>query len=99
MFICQKVKGIDLFFTKIQDIQDELAAIGEALQTTELVHLALINVFEEWEIFVQGILVRDILSRWDRMWSDPKRRNESISSKELHQWQQHQVLERCEGGR
>ena len=57
----QKGEGIDLFLTKIQDIWDELAAIGEAPQDTQLVHLALNNVSKEWEIFIQGILGRDTL--------------------------------------
>lgn len=40
-------EGIDPFLTRIQDIQDQLAAIGEAPQAMELVCLALNNVSEE----------------------------------------------------
>ena len=44
----QKVEGIDPFLTRIQEIRDHLAAIGEAPQPIELVRLALNSVSEEW---------------------------------------------------
>lgn len=65
-----KCEGIDPFIIGIQEIWDHLAAVGEAPQDLELVCLALNSVFEDWEIFVQGILRRDALPRWNRIWSD-----------------------------
>jgi len=65
----QKGEDIDPFLTKVQDIQDELGPVGEALPDTKILCLALNSVSEEWEIFVQCILGRDALPRWDKMWS------------------------------
>ena len=60
---------IDPFLTRIQEIRDQLSVVGAAPQARELVRLALYSVSEEWQ-FVQSILGREILPRWDRMWAD-----------------------------
>jgi len=54
-----KVEGINSFVTRIQEVRDQLAVVGEAPQLSELVRLALDNVSEEWQVFVQSILGRD----------------------------------------
>ena len=64
----QKGEGIDPFLTKIQEIRGHLVDVGPTPQPTELVQLALNNVSKEWQLFVQSILGRDTLPRWDKMW-------------------------------
>ena len=83
----KKGEGIDPFLNKIQDIWDQLGAIGEEPQTIELVHFSLNSVSKEWEIFIQGIFGRDKLPEVGRDvgWS-LKGGDEVSSSKELHQW-------------
>lgn len=66
----KKGKIIDNFLTKLQEVRDQLVAIGEAHQPTELVWLTLNNVSDDWQVFVQSILGRDTLLKWDKMWSD-----------------------------
>jgi len=48
----QKGEHIDPFLTRLQDIRDQLFAVGSMPQPTELVRFALNNVFEEWQVFV-----------------------------------------------
>lgn len=39
-------------------------------QLTELVRLALNNISEDWQVFVQSILGKDKFPDWDQMWVD-----------------------------
>lgn len=56
-----KGEGIDPFLTIIQEVWDQLAAVGATPQLTELVWLALNTVSEDSKFFVQSILGRDKL--------------------------------------
>lgn len=66
----EKNESINAFLTWIQEVWDQVAVIGSVPQPIEFVWLALNNVSEEWQVFVQSILHRDTLPRWDKMWSD-----------------------------
>jgi len=44
----QKGEGINLFLTRIQEVQDQLSIVGAIPQPIELVRLALNSVSEEW---------------------------------------------------
>lgn len=63
----QKGEHIDPFLTKIQEIQDSLAAVGSTPQPTEMFRLALNSISEEWQVFFQSILGREILPAWEGM--------------------------------
>jgi len=58
---CRRGEGIDPFLTRIQEVRDQLAAIGAMPQPIELVRLALNSVSKEWQVFVQSILGIDKL--------------------------------------
>jgi hypothetical protein len=58
------------YLMRITQIRDQLAAIGEAIDDTELVNVALSGLPESWEPFVQGICAREKLSDFDRLWTD-----------------------------
>jgi len=73
-----KGEGIDPFLIRIQEVNDQLSAVGEAPELKKLVQLALNNALEELQEFVQSILGRDTLPAWDRMWSN-------LSQEELRQ--------------
>ena len=68
----QNGERIDSFLTKLQETRDELAVVGSTLQGSELVRLALNFVSEELQVFVQSILGRATLLKWDEMWSTLK---------------------------
>ena len=63
-------KGVVAYLTHITDVRDELVAIGEIVTETELVRTTLHGFLKSWEVFVEGIVARENLPGWDRMWSD-----------------------------
>ena len=55
---------------RISQIRDKLVAIGEAIDDTELMNVALNGFRESWEPFVQGICAREKLPPFDKLWID-----------------------------
>ena len=58
------------YLMRIAQIRDQLVAIGEAIEDTELVNVALNGFPKPWEPFVQGICAREKLPSFDRLWID-----------------------------
>ncbi len=56
----QKGEGVDPFLTKIQEVIDQLATVGEAPQPTEIVQLALNSL--------RGLASVEV-ARWSARWS------------------------------
>lgn len=78
MVLKEKLKAIRMaktdsdtsYLTKITSVRDELAVVGETIAPIELVRIDLHGLPETWEIFVDGIVTRDNLPRWERLWDD-----------------------------
>jgi hypothetical protein len=65
-----KSEMIANLFTRISQIKDQLAAIGDLVEDTELVTTTL-NVFPpSWDPFVQRIFARRKLPKFDKLWVD-----------------------------
>ena len=58
------------YLTRISQVRDELAAVGEVVTGPELVHTALNGVTAPWAVFVQGLVARENLASWDRVCDD-----------------------------
>jgi hypothetical protein len=58
------------YLTKFTRIQDELAAVGEIVDETELVRTALNGFTKQWDVFVRGVVAREKLPDWERLWDD-----------------------------
>jgi hypothetical protein len=58
------------YLTKFTRIRDELAVVGEKVDETELVRTALNGFTEQWEVFVRGVVARENLLDWERLWDD-----------------------------
>lgn len=52
----QKGESVISYLTKIKEVHDELAAVGEKLMDTELVCVALNGFIIDWHTFVQSII-------------------------------------------
>lgn len=50
-----KGEGVTPYLTRIWDVGDELAAVGEKPKDNELVRITLNGFMKEWAMFVQGI--------------------------------------------
>ena len=51
-------------------MRDELAAIGEVVDSAELIRVALNCFSKSWESFVRGIVARENMPSWERLWDD-----------------------------
>ena len=58
------------YLTKFTQIRDEQAFVGETVDKTELVSTALNGFTKQWEVFVSGVVAREKLPDWERLWDD-----------------------------
>ena len=58
------------YLTQIQWVRDELDAIGEAMDDSELVRMTLKGFTKEWTLFIEGIVAHEKLPDWSRLWDD-----------------------------
>ena len=75
MVLREKLKSIKMvkdeemvtYLTRITRVRDKLAAVGEKVEDGELVRQALNGVTKSWAIFVESIVARENLPKWDRL--------------------------------
>ena len=65
-----KVEGVIPYLTRISQVRDELAAVGEVVPGLDLVRTALNWVAKPWAVFVEAIVAGENLPTWDRIWND-----------------------------
>ena len=58
------------YLTLITLVRDELGAVGERIQDSELVRTTLNRMTKPWEVFVESIVARKNLPKWDHLWDD-----------------------------
>ena len=71
MVLREKLKGIKM--TKAKNVTTYLTKItqvGEVVVDSELVRTALNGVTKQWTVFVEGIVARENLPKWDCLWDD-----------------------------
>ena len=51
-------------------MRDELGAVGEVVANSKLLRTALNGVTKQWTVFVEGIVARENLPKWDCLWDD-----------------------------
>ena len=79
----QKDEGVATYFTRVAQVKDELAAIGDIIPYFELVRIALKGFTKKWEVFVKCIVSREKLPNWFRLWdyfTQEEIRKESLGS-------------------
>ena len=65
-----KGEGMASYLTKITQVRDELAVVGEVIGIPEMVRIALNGVSQQWTVFVQTIIGRENMLAWNRLWDD-----------------------------
>ena len=65
-----KDEGVAFYLTRVAQVKDELAVVGDVIPNLELVRIALKGFTKKWEVFVKCILGREKLSNWFRLWDD-----------------------------
>lgn len=77
MVLKEKLKTIKMgndnaagYLTKITNVRDELAAVGEVITPTELVRIAVNGLPRSWMNFVDGVCACETLPTQERFWDD-----------------------------
>jgi hypothetical protein len=63
-------ESIVRYLTKFTQTRDELAIVGEIVDETELVRTTLNGFTKQWDVFVRGVVAREKLLDWERLWDD-----------------------------
>jgi hypothetical protein len=58
------------YLTKITQVRDQLAVVGEVVTDEELVRMTLNGFSKPWAPFIKGIVARETLPKFDRLWDD-----------------------------
>ena len=60
-----KGESMESYLSRITQVRDELPAIGEVISGSEMVHITLNGVSQQWTVFVQTIIGRENIPIWD----------------------------------
>ena len=65
-----KEESATSYLTRVAQVKDELAAVGETVLDSELVRIALKGFTKKWEVFIKCIVGREKLPDWSKIWDD-----------------------------
>jgi hypothetical protein len=65
-----KGESVASYLTRVAQMKDDLAVVGEVIPDSELVCIALKGFTKEWEVFVKCVVGREKLPDWSRLWDD-----------------------------
>jgi hypothetical protein len=65
-----KEENVSSYLTRVTQVKDELAAVGEIITDSKLVRIALNGFTKDWEVFVKCVVGRENLPYWRRLWDD-----------------------------
>jgi hypothetical protein len=58
------------YLTKITRVHDQLVVVGEVVTDEEMVGMALNGFTKPWSPFIKGIVARETLPKFDKLWDD-----------------------------
>jgi hypothetical protein len=65
-----KTESVTSYLGRFTQIRDELAAVREIVDPDFMVRTTLNNFTKPWGPFVRGIVSREIMPTWERLWDD-----------------------------
>jgi hypothetical protein len=65
-----KDESVTSFLGRYTQIRDELAVVREVVNPNSLVRRAMNSFTKPWGPFVRGIVAREVMPTWERMWDD-----------------------------
>jgi hypothetical protein len=65
-----KTDIVTSYLSRFTQIRDELGGVGDIIDPFELVRIALNGFTKLWESFVHGIVAREHMPSWERLWDD-----------------------------
>jgi hypothetical protein len=78
------------FLGRYTEIRDELAAVGEVVSPNSLVRQAMNSFTKPWGPFVRGIVAKEVMPSWERMWDDFVQEEIRLAAEAFGQQQQQQ---------
>jgi hypothetical protein len=66
----QWMDTITSYLSRFTQIRDELGAVGDILDSSKLVRTPLNGFTKSWESFVHGIVAREHMPSWERLWDN-----------------------------
>jgi hypothetical protein len=78
------------FLDRYTQIRYELAIVGEVVNPNFLVRKAMNNFTKPWGPFVRGIVAREVMPTWERMWDDFIQEEIRLAAEDFGQQQQQQ---------
>jgi hypothetical protein len=85
-------ESVTSFLGRFTLIRDELGAVGEVVEPNSLVRQALHSFTKPWASFIQGIVAREALPTWERMWDDFVQEEIRLAAEASGQQQQQQTV-------
>jgi hypothetical protein len=83
-----KDESVSSFLARFTQIRDKLGAVGEVIVPNSLVRQALHSFTKPWGPSIQGIVAREHLPTWERMWDDFAQEEIRLASESSGQRQQ-----------
>ena len=65
-----KGEGVVPYLTRLTQIKDELWVVGSETEDEDLVRIDLNGFSKPWDVFVKGVVSREKLPNWQRLWDD-----------------------------
>ena len=66
----QTAETIQLYFTRVSQIKEQLEAVDEEVENAEIVITTLNGIPRAWDSFIQGICARKKLVNFSRLWKE-----------------------------
>jgi hypothetical protein len=85
-----KDESVTSFLGRFTQIKDELGAVDEVFDPNSLVRQAMNSFTKLWGPFVHGIIAREVMPTWERMWDDFIEKETTLATEASGQWQQQQ---------
>jgi hypothetical protein len=81
-------ESVTSFLGRYTQIRDELGAVGEVVNPNSLVRTTMNSFTKSWGPFVHGIVSREVMPTWERMWDDFVQEEIRLAAKASGQQQQ-----------
>ena len=60
-------ESVTSYHSRVSQVRDELAVVGEMVESAKLIRVALNGFSKSWESFVRGIVAKENMPNWKRL--------------------------------
>ena len=88
----QNEERIQSYFTRVSHIKEQLEAVDEEVENTEIVMTTMNGLPRSWDAFIQGICARKKLVKFNRLWEEFSQEEARIAAREENMGNEDQTL-------